>query len=103
MAVLDRAATSQTIAQKIQSGTHHPVPACSIRRRLQQIGMSAKRPSLHLLLSGNKRRLCHQWCVERWTWTIERNDVVFADVNPTSVYSITMVRFEFGDIVVRGC
>ncbi|GFV55254.1 transposable element Tcb1 transposase [Trichonephila clavipes] len=38
MAVTDRSVTSRTIAQHIESVTHHSVSARTIRRRLQQSG-----------------------------------------------------------------
>ncbi|KFM74635.1 hypothetical protein X975_11642, partial [Stegodyphus mimosarum] len=44
MAVTDRSVTSRTIAHHIQSITHHPVSARTIRRLLQQSGLSARRP-----------------------------------------------------------
>ncbi|GFU07144.1 transposable element Tcb1 transposase [Trichonephila clavipes] len=59
--VIDRAATSRTIAQQIKSVMHHWVSTRTIRRRLQQSGMSARRPLLHLPLIGNHRCLCRQW------------------------------------------
>ncbi|GFW26135.1 transposable element Tc1 transposase [Trichonephila clavipes] len=61
MAGMDRAATSRTIAQRIQSVTHHSVSACRIRRRLQHSGTSAKRLLLHLLLTENHRYLSRKW------------------------------------------
>ncbi|GFV52229.1 transposable element Tcb1 transposase [Trichonephila clavipes] len=79
MAVMDRAATSRTIVQQIQSVTHHSVSVRTIRRRLQKSGMSARRPLLCSPLSGNHRRLHRQWCDERGTWTTEWNDIVFTD------------------------
>ncbi|GFV57740.1 HTH_Tnp_Tc3_2 domain-containing protein [Trichonephila clavipes] len=36
MAVTDRSVTSRTVAQNIESATHHSVSARNIRRRLQQ-------------------------------------------------------------------
>ncbi|GFW82393.1 transposable element Tcb1 transposase [Trichonephila clavipes] len=42
MAVTDRSVTSRTIAQHIESVTHHSVPARTIRRRLQQSGSVRK-------------------------------------------------------------
>ncbi|GFV34962.1 transposable element Tcb1 transposase [Trichonephila clavipes] len=45
MAVTDRSVTSRTIAQNIESVTHHSVSARTIRRRLQQSGLSARRPA----------------------------------------------------------
>lgn len=79
MAVTDRSATSRTIAQHIASVTHHPVSARTIRRRLQQSGLSARRPLLRLPLTQNHRRLRRQWCDDRRMWTAEWNDVVFTD------------------------
>ncbi|GFX36523.1 transposable element Tcb1 transposase [Trichonephila clavipes] len=43
MAVTDRSVTSRTIAHHIESVTHHSVSARTIRRRLQQSGLSARR------------------------------------------------------------
>ncbi|GFW47674.1 transposable element Tcb1 transposase [Trichonephila clavipes] len=54
MAVTDRSVTSRTIAQHIESVTHHSVSARTIRRRLQQ---SARRPLLDLPLTQNHRCL----------------------------------------------
>ncbi|GFY28713.1 transposable element Tcb1 transposase [Trichonephila clavipes] len=51
MAVTDRSVTSRTIAQHIESVTHHSVSARTIRRRLQQSGLSVRRPSLGLPLT----------------------------------------------------
>ncbi|GFX63049.1 transposable element Tcb1 transposase [Trichonephila clavipes] len=65
MAVTDRSVTSRTIAQHIESVTHHSVSACTIRRRLQQSGQSARRSLLGLPLTQNHRSLCRQWCDER--------------------------------------
>ncbi|GFX26461.1 transposable element Tcb1 transposase [Trichonephila clavipes] len=65
MTVTDRSVTSRAIAQYIESVTHHSVSARTIRRRLQQNGLSARRPLLGLPLTQNHRRLRHQWCNER--------------------------------------
>ncbi|GFU87637.1 transposable element Tcb1 transposase [Trichonephila clavipes] len=65
MAVTDRSVTSRTVAQLIDSITHHSVSARTIRRRLQQSGLSARRPFLGLLLKPNHRRLRRHWYVER--------------------------------------
>lgn len=79
MAVMDRSATSRTISQQIRSVAQQSVSARTIRRRLQQSGMSARRPLLRLPLSQNHRRLRRQWCDERRTWTTEWHDIVFTD------------------------
>ncbi|GFT30757.1 transposable element Tcb1 transposase [Trichonephila clavipes] len=79
MAVTDRSVTSQTIAQHIESVTHHSVSARTIQRRLQQSGLFARRPLLGLPLTQNHRRLRRQWCDERRMWAEEWNEDVFTD------------------------
>ncbi|GFV82763.1 transposable element Tcb1 transposase [Trichonephila clavipes] len=58
---------------------HHSVSARTIRRRLQQSGLSASCPMLGLPLTQNHRRLHHQWCDERRMWVEEENEVAFTD------------------------
>ncbi|GFW81628.1 transposable element Tc1 transposase [Trichonephila clavipes] len=79
MAVTNHSVTSRTVAQHIESVTHHSVSARTIRRRLQQSGLSARRPLLGLPLTQNHRRLLRQWCDERRMWAAEWNEVVFTD------------------------
>ncbi|GFY02082.1 transposable element Tcb1 transposase [Trichonephila clavipes] len=79
MAVTDRSVTSRTLAQHIESVTHHSVSARTIRRSLQQSGLSARRPLLGLPLTKNHRRLCCQWCDEKRMWAAEWNEVLFTD------------------------
>ncbi|GFV60641.1 transposable element Tcb1 transposase [Trichonephila clavipes] len=77
MAVTDHSVTSPAVAQHIESVTHHSVSARTIRRRLQQSGLSTIRPLLGLPLTQNHRRLRRQWCDERRMWEAEWNEVVF--------------------------
>ncbi|GFS73797.1 transposable element Tcb1 transposase [Trichonephila clavipes] len=79
MVVTDRSVTSRTIAQHIESVTHHSVSPRTIRRRLQQSGLSSKRPLLGQSLTQSHRRLRRQWCDERRMWTAEWNEVIFTD------------------------
>ncbi|GFU85063.1 transposable element Tcb1 transposase [Trichonephila clavipes] len=79
IAVTDRSVTSRTIAQHIECVTHHSVSARTIRRRLQQSDMSARRPLLGLPLTQNHRRLRRQWCYKSRIWVAEWNEVVFTD------------------------
>ncbi|GFT11694.1 transposable element Tcb1 transposase [Trichonephila clavipes] len=67
-AVTDRSVASRTIAQHIESVTHHSVSARTIRCRLQQSGLSARRPLLGLPLTQNHRRLRYQSVDERRMW-----------------------------------
>ncbi|GFW54693.1 transposable element Tcb1 transposase [Trichonephila clavipes] len=79
MAVKDRSVTSRNVVQHIESVTNHLVSARTIRRRLQQSGLSARRPLLGLPLTQNHRHLRHHWCKERRMWAAEWNEVVFTD------------------------
>ncbi|GFT81421.1 transposable element Tcb1 transposase [Trichonephila clavipes] len=79
MAVTDHSATSRTVAQHIESVTHHSVSARTIRRGLQQSGLSTRRPLLGLPLTQNHRRLRRQWCDERRIWEVEWNEYFFTD------------------------
>ncbi|GFY20415.1 transposable element Tcb1 transposase [Trichonephila clavipes] len=74
----------------------------TIRRCLQQSGLSARRPLLRLPLTQNRRRFCRQWCDERRIWVGEWNEVVFTDESP-SACNTTMVGFESGDTVEKRC
>ncbi|GFV62251.1 transposable element Tcb1 transposase [Trichonephila clavipes] len=85
MAVTDRSVISRTIAQHIESVTHHSVSARTLQRRLQHSGLSASRPMLGLPLTQNHRRLHHQWCDERRMWMAEWNEVVFTDESRISL------------------
>ncbi|GFW56853.1 transposable element Tc1 transposase [Trichonephila clavipes] len=79
MAVMDCTATSRIKLQQFRSVTHHSVDSRTIRRHLQQNGMSEKCPLICLPLTGYHRHLRLQCCDERWTWTTEWNDIVFTD------------------------
>ncbi|GFY32239.1 transposable element Tcb1 transposase [Trichonephila clavipes] len=79
MEVRDRSVISPTVAQHIESVTHHSVSACTIRRRLQQSGPSTRRPFLGLPLTQSHKRLLHQQCDERRMRLAEWNEVVFTD------------------------
>ncbi|GFV38160.1 transposable element Tcb1 transposase [Trichonephila clavipes] len=82
----DRSVTSRTAVQHILSVTQDSVSARTIRRRLQQSGLSARRPLLGLHLTQNHRRLRRQWCDERRMWVAEWNEVVFSDESSIFFY-----------------
>ncbi|GFV42519.1 transposable element Tcb1 transposase [Trichonephila clavipes] len=79
MTLTDHSVTSRTVAQHIESVTHHSVSARTIQCRLQQSGLSARRPLLGLPLTQNHRRLRRQWYDERRMWAPEWNEVVFTN------------------------
>ncbi|GFW55278.1 transposable element Tc1 transposase [Trichonephila clavipes] len=74
---MDRAVTSRTIAQPIQSVMHHSVSVRTIQSRLKQIRISAWRQLLCLYLTGSHMCLHRHWCDERLTWTTEWKGIVF--------------------------
>ncbi|GFX54238.1 HTH_38 domain-containing protein [Trichonephila clavipes] len=102
MAVTDHSVTSRTVAQHIESVMHHSVSACTICRRLPQSGLSARRPLLGLPLTqttdvsatiGAMKEGCGR-----------QNGVKLSlPTSHASVCNTTMVGFEFGDTVERGC
>ncbi|GFX20835.1 uncharacterized protein TNCV_78901 [Trichonephila clavipes] len=65
MAVTNRSVTSRNVAQNIECVTLQSVSARTIRRRLQQSGLSTRRPLHGLPLMQNHRRLHRQWCGEK--------------------------------------
>ncbi|GFX15562.1 transposable element Tcb1 transposase [Trichonephila clavipes] len=102
MAVTDRSVTSRTLAQHIESVTHHSVSARTIRRRLQQSGLSTRRALLGLPLTQNHRRLRRQWCHERrideahfWLngYVNKQNCRIWSEANP-QVYVETPLHAE---------
>ncbi|GFW23268.1 transposable element Tcb1 transposase [Trichonephila clavipes] len=101
MAVTDRSVTSRSVAQHNEFVTHYSVSARFIQRRLQQSGLSARSPLLGLPLTQNHRRLRRQWSMkEGCGW---QNEMKFLLTSHASVCNTTMVGFEFGDTVERGC
>ncbi|GFT73182.1 transposable element Tcb1 transposase [Trichonephila clavipes] len=87
------------------NGRSHP-PQCTtslsartIERRLQQSGLTARRPLLGLPLTQNHRRLRRQWSDERRMWTAEWNEVVFTD--ESRICNTTMFGFQSRDTVER--
>ncbi|GFW67985.1 transposable element Tcb1 transposase [Trichonephila clavipes] len=96
MVVMDRSVASRTIAQHIESLTYHSVSSHTIRLRLQQSGLSARRPLLGLLLAQNHRRLHRQWCDERRMWA-QNGMKLSLLTSHASVCNTTMVGFQSGD------
>ncbi|GFV22884.1 transposable element Tcb1 transposase [Trichonephila clavipes] len=89
MAVTDRLVTSRTVPQHIKHVTHHSVSARTIRRRLQQSGLSARRTLLCLPLRKDHKRLSRQWCDEECG---RQNGIKLSLLTShTSVFNTTMV------------
>ncbi|GFV76165.1 transposable element Tcb1 transposase [Trichonephila clavipes] len=79
MAVMYHSVTSRTVAQHIESVTPHSVSENTIRRRVLQKGLTARRPLLCLTLTQKHRDIRRLWCDERRIWVAEWNEVVFTD------------------------
>ncbi|GFT73689.1 transposable element Tcb1 transposase [Trichonephila clavipes] len=81
MALADHSVTSRIIAQHIESVTHHSVSVRTIRRRLQQSGLFARRSLLGLPLTQKYKHLHRQWCDERRMRAAEWNEVIFTEIS----------------------
>ncbi|GFW82045.1 uncharacterized protein TNCV_771741 [Trichonephila clavipes] len=68
----------------------------------QTSGIFARHPLFGLPLTQNHRRLHRQWCDERRMYAAEWKEVVFTESH-VSICNNTMVGFESGDTVERGC
>ncbi|GFV36436.1 transposable element Tcb1 transposase [Trichonephila clavipes] len=65
MAVMNLSVTSRTLAQHIETVTHHSMYERTFQRRLQPSDLSARRTLLGQPLTENQICLWHQWCDER--------------------------------------
>ncbi|GFT69426.1 HTH_38 domain-containing protein [Trichonephila clavipes] len=112
MTVTDRTVTSRTTAQHIVSVTHLSASAHTIRRRLQQSGLSARRPFLDLPLTQHYRPKlgsCAKTINNQSTNGAMKKGCEWQNVmklslltSYSSVCNTTMVGFESGDTVERG-
>ncbi|GFY32988.1 transposable element Tcb1 transposase [Trichonephila clavipes] len=90
----------------MESVTHHSVSARTIRRRLQQSGLTTRRSLLGLPLTQNHRSLHRQWCDERRMWAAEWNEVVFTDESRICLQyhdRRIRVRRHRGDMMLKSC
>ncbi|GFX00831.1 HTH_38 domain-containing protein [Trichonephila clavipes] len=102
MIVTDRSVTSRTVAQHIEFVTHLLVSARTIRRRLQQSGLSARHPLLGLPLTWNHRSFAANGAMkEGCGW--QNGMKLSLLTSHASVCNTLMVGFESGDTVERGC
>ncbi|GFX02144.1 transposable element Tcb1 transposase [Trichonephila clavipes] len=102
MTVTDHSVTSPIVAQPTESVTHHSVSASTIRRRLQQSGLSAGRPLLGLPLTQNHRVSAANGAMKEGCGRHNGMKVSLL-TSHASVCNTTMVGFESGDTVERGC
>ncbi|GFW58083.1 HTH_38 domain-containing protein [Trichonephila clavipes] len=94
MAVTDRSVTSRTVAQHIESVTHHSVSVRTFRRRLQLSGLSARRNTTDVsATNGAMKERCGR----------QNGMKLSLLTSHASVCNTTMVGFESGDTVEREC
>ncbi|GFW03713.1 hypothetical protein TNCV_2538241 [Trichonephila clavipes] len=75
MTSIDRAATSRDRSQESGSFARQQMHARTIRRRMQQHGLSAQRPLQRLTLTLPLEHLL--WCDQRRIWEHEWRDLIF--------------------------
>ncbi|GFU33908.1 HTH_38 domain-containing protein [Trichonephila clavipes] len=93
---------NQTTVMRIWDRWMQNVSARTIRPHLQQSGLSTIRPLLGLHLTQNHRRLRCQWCDERRMW-VQNEKKLSLLTSHASVCNTTMVGFQSGDTVEKGC
>ncbi|GFS66800.1 transposable element Tcb1 transposase [Trichonephila clavipes] len=79
MALMDRAAPSRALSQELGSFAGQQVSARTVRRRMQQYGLSARILWWRLPLTLHHRQERLQWCDQRRTWEPELWNVIFSD------------------------
>ncbi|UYV75650.1 hypothetical protein LAZ67_13000853, partial [Cordylochernes scorpioides] len=89
------AVTSRTVEKPNQSITHYPVSARTIRRGLQQSGLSERCPLLCLPLTQNHRRL-HRQCCDKKGCGRQNGMKLSLLTNHDSLCNTTIVGFESG-------
>ncbi|GFY07532.1 HTH_Tnp_Tc3_2 domain-containing protein [Trichonephila clavipes] len=100
MALMDRAATSRSLSQELGSFARQQVSARTIRRRMLQHGLSARRLWLQLPLTLHHRQERLQWWDQRQTWCMNDETSLYQN-NSGSAYSIKMVTSVFSGIGVN--
>ncbi|GFU04931.1 hypothetical protein TNCV_1290391 [Trichonephila clavipes] len=103
MVVMNRAATSRTIAKQIQSFTYHPVFTRTIRPPLRQNGISQSRPLLRLSLTGNHWRFpCQCSAIVFFLWFFKKRSVMSRKKQRSAFEQVS--EFDIGTIVAyRDC
>ncbi|GFV27248.1 transposable element Tc1 transposase [Trichonephila clavipes] len=79
MAVTGRSVTSRTVAQHIESVTHHSVSVRTIRRRFTAECSVRKTSIAWSTLDAEPQMSPRQWCDERRMRVAEWNEIVFTD------------------------
>ncbi|GFV29042.1 transposable element Tcb1 transposase [Trichonephila clavipes] len=98
---MDRSVTSRTTALHIESVTYYSVSALSIRLRLHQSGLSARRPLLGLSLTQSHRRLTANGALkEGFGW--QNGMKLSLLTSHASVCNTTMVGLQSAQTVGRG-
>lgn len=74
------------LRQKLQNAISSSVSLRTVQRRLNELGLKARRPAKKPLLSKNMKQNRLIWCKERRIWTIDDwNNVIFSDESKFNV------------------
>ncbi|PRD31893.1 UNVERIFIED_CONTAM: hypothetical protein NCL1_22107 [Trichonephila clavipes] len=77
MALMDRAALSRALSQELRSFARQQVSTRTVRRRMQQHGLSARRPWRWLHLTLHPRQELLEWYDQRRTCEHKWLEVIF--------------------------
>ncbi|GFX08029.1 HTH_Tnp_Tc3_2 domain-containing protein [Trichonephila clavipes] len=98
--LMDRTATSRALSQELGSFARQQVSARTVRRCLQQHGLSVRRPWLQLPLMLHPDRIIVNGVISDEPGSTKSETSLF-QMNPGSFFSIKMVTSVFGSIVVN--
>ncbi len=86
MALQNRRAPSRLLSYQLADETGKQVPSRTVRRRLSEIGVNARRPRKNPLLTETHRRLRLGWATTHTQWTLDDwKSVLFTDESKVSI------------------
>ena len=86
MALQNRRAPSRLLSYQLADETGKQVSRRTVRRRLSETGVNARRPRKHPLLTENHRRLRLGWATTHTQWTLDDwKSVLFTDESKVSI------------------
>ena len=86
MALQNRPAPSRLLSYQLADETGKQVSSTTVRRRLSETGVNARRPRKNPLLTENHRRLRLGWATTHTQWTLDDwKSVLFTDESKVSI------------------
>ena len=79
MALANRSSTSSEIRNAVAPAIGRPISAMTVRRRIQEVGLTSRRPLQRLPLLPHHRSARLRWCRARQHWRDEWRSIVFSD------------------------